>query len=238
MYYFSQNGETSGPISEADLQARIADGSLPATVNVWREGMAAWLPYSQVAPAVPPAAVVRPIVRVNTPSAAAAAPAYAQPEYAAAGVDDNGSADVQGSTRLESASSWGMVVIVGLAMLVFIGVLASRPRDLVYAQGMEQADLDDGFDAEVQLKAGVLHLENLSEFPWAATTLSFRSGGSRYIYLLAGIPKDGDVSIPLSDFASVKGGKFLSASPSANPRELIIRVQGHGTVTAEIDTAP
>ena len=131
MYYYSQNGETSGPISEADLQARIADGSLPATVNVWREGMAAWLPYHQVAPAVPPAAVVRPIVRVNTPA------------VAAAGGNGSRSADVQGSTRLESASSWGMVVIVGLAMFVFIGVLASRPRDLVYANGTELVDLDD-----------------------------------------------------------------------------------------------
>ena len=51
MYYFSQNGETSGPISEADLQARVAAGSLLPTVNVWREGMAGWLPYNQVSPA-------------------------------------------------------------------------------------------------------------------------------------------------------------------------------------------
>jgi hypothetical protein len=174
---------------------------------------------------------------VNVAPVTAAAPTYAQPEYAA--VDDSGTADVQGSTRFESASSWGMVVIVGLAMFVFIGVLASRPRDLVYARGgMEAVGDTDGLDADVELKAGVLHLENVSEFPWAATTLSFRSGGSRYIYLVAGIPKDGDVSIPLSDFASTKGGKFASTSPSANPRELTIRVQGHGSVTAEIDIVP
>ena len=41
---------------------------------------------------------------------------------------NEGRADVQGSSRLESASSWGMIVIVGLAMFVFIGILASRPR--------------------------------------------------------------------------------------------------------------
>jgi hypothetical protein len=237
MYYFSQSGETSGPISEADLQARIADGSLPPTINVWREGMAGWLPYNQVSAAAPGQAAPPPLrVTVSPAAIAASHAAQQQPEYADT-FGNGASADVQGSTRFESASSWGMVVIVGLAMFVFIGVLASRPRDLVYANGMELVDLDDGFDAEVQLKAGVLHLENLSEFPWAATTLSFRSGGSRYTYLLGGIPKEGEISIPLTDFVSTKG-KFASTSPSAHPRELTIRVQGHGTVTAEIDTAP
>jgi len=237
MYYFSQNGETSGPISEADLQARIADGSLLPTVNVWREGMAGWLPYDQVSPA--PASATRAPLRVNVTPVTAAAPLQAQPEYADASLGNAGSADVQGSTRLESASSWGMVAIVGLAMFVFIGVLASRPRDLVYAKGaMEAVDDADAIDADVELKAGVIHLENTSEFPWTTTTLSFRSGGSRYTYQLDGIPKDGNVSIPLADFASTRGGKFTSTSPSANPRELGIRVKGHGSVTAEIDIAP
>ncbi len=234
MYYFSQNGETSGPISEADLQARVAAGSLLPTVNVWREGMAGWLPYNQVSPA----AAAPPPFRVHVTPVVAAGPMSAQPEYAAADLEDRGTADVQGSTRLESASSWGMVVIVGLAMFVFIGVLASRPRDLVYANGaMEAVDLDDAFDAEVELKAGVLQLENSSDFPWTATTLTFRSGGSRYTYQFAGLPQDGKVSIPLSDFASARGGKFVSTSPSAQPRELNIRVKEHGSVTALLDSA-
>ena len=239
MYYFSQNGETSGPISEADLQARIADGSLLPTVNVWRDGMAGWLPYNQASPAAAPVSAAPGPLRVNVTPVVAAAPLRAQPEYAAAGAVSDGSADVQGSTRLESASSWGMVVVVGLAMFVFIGVLASRPRDLVYANGaMEAVDDADALDADVELKAGVIHLENTSEFPWATTTLSFRSGGSRYTYQLDGIPKDGNVSIPLTDFASTRGSKFASTSPSANPRELSIRVKGHGSATAEIDIAP
>ena len=129
MYYFSQSGETSGPISEADLQARIAAGSLLPTVNVWREGMAGWLPYNQVSAGVPAQATPPPLRVTVTPVAAMTSQAaQQQPEYAG-GFENENNAEVQGSTRFESASSWSMVVIVGLAMFVFIGVLASRPRE-------------------------------------------------------------------------------------------------------------
>ncbi|HMB53646.1 MAG TPA: CD225/dispanin family protein [Thermoanaerobaculia bacterium] len=83
MWYYAQNGERKGPVSEDALREMARDGSLNPTDLVWREGMAEWATaelatgfrfggetiYGGAAPA--PAA----------PSAAAptAAPSYGQP---------------------------------------------------------------------------------------------------------------------------------------------------------------
>lgn len=54
-----------GPYDEVSLKNMVANGQIPTNCSVWTEGMATWLPYSQVfmaptLPPVPPAAPARP----------------------------------------------------------------------------------------------------------------------------------------------------------------------------------
>lgn len=60
-YTISRNGEQYGPYSEVDLIAHINGGQILSSDLAWKDGMAAWLPVSQIfpsgiqrAPAVPP----------------------------------------------------------------------------------------------------------------------------------------------------------------------------------------
>ena len=163
--------------------------------------------------------------------AAHAAP-VAQPQYADANAFADSSTDVQGSSRLESISSWGMIVVVGLAMFVFIGILASKPHD-ARTPGTEAADSTDSFAADVQLKGSSIVIENKNDFDWPATTFTFRSGVTRYSYRLDRVPHDGKTAIPLGDFISTRGAKFSPAS-APNPREVTVRVTGHGSATARL----
>ena len=52
MFYYSLNGQQTGPVSEEQLRQMVATGSLKAETLVWREGMAEWQPYSAVIGAV------------------------------------------------------------------------------------------------------------------------------------------------------------------------------------------
>ena len=48
-WYYGKGGQQEGPFDEATLRQRIASGQVNPTDLVWREGMAEWLPLSQVA---------------------------------------------------------------------------------------------------------------------------------------------------------------------------------------------
>lgn len=52
-YTISRNGEQFGPYNEADLREHINSGHILQEDLAWKEGMAAWLPVSQVFSAVP-----------------------------------------------------------------------------------------------------------------------------------------------------------------------------------------
>lgn len=47
-WYYSENGQQKGPLSEGDLKALISSGKVMANDLIWREGMADWLPVAQV----------------------------------------------------------------------------------------------------------------------------------------------------------------------------------------------
>lgn len=47
-WYFVKDGERHGPVPRAELDARVADGSVGADTLVWRVGMAAWAPAGRV----------------------------------------------------------------------------------------------------------------------------------------------------------------------------------------------
>ena len=65
-WHYSQNDQQQGPIEESQLREMLADGTLPGTALVWREGMTDWIPALDMPKQAPP-----PI-----PSAAESANAY------------------------------------------------------------------------------------------------------------------------------------------------------------------
>lgn len=78
-WYYSKNGTQLGPIGTGEIQSKIASGEVSAADLVWKDGMADWLPASQVAelrplPTAPAVQESRP--ESNTPYQA---PAVAQP---------------------------------------------------------------------------------------------------------------------------------------------------------------
>lgn len=50
-WYYASNGQRLGPISEAEFEQRVREGVIGADTLVWKQGMANWLPYGQIAPA-------------------------------------------------------------------------------------------------------------------------------------------------------------------------------------------
>ncbi len=47
-WYYGENGQRLGPISEADLGSLIAAGRIGPATLLWHEGMAQWKPLGQV----------------------------------------------------------------------------------------------------------------------------------------------------------------------------------------------
>ena len=70
-YYYALNGQQQGPISEAELDALVAAGTITADTLVWREGLANWQPYQEVRGAANQGAAAPPTMRVAAPPAAA-----------------------------------------------------------------------------------------------------------------------------------------------------------------------
>lgn len=50
-WFYAENGQQRGPVTEADLQALLAAGKINSETLVWREGMAEWQPWRQAAAA-------------------------------------------------------------------------------------------------------------------------------------------------------------------------------------------
>ena len=48
-WYYSKNGTQLGPVSAEELQGKAGSGEIFATDLVWKEGMADWQPFGQVA---------------------------------------------------------------------------------------------------------------------------------------------------------------------------------------------
>jgi hypothetical protein len=47
-WYYTENGQQMGPISEADLGGLIAAGRIGVATLIWRDGMEHWLPLGEV----------------------------------------------------------------------------------------------------------------------------------------------------------------------------------------------
>lgn len=49
-WYYAENGQQKGPVTDEEFQSLVTAGNVRADTLVWRDGMAAWAPYSTVAP--------------------------------------------------------------------------------------------------------------------------------------------------------------------------------------------
>ncbi len=91
-WYYAKNGHQNGPLPTEDMIDRIAMGEISATDLAWCEGMADWLPVSEIpqlkvlppvreeVPAAPPVGASQPSPYQAPASAApAATPSYAAP---------------------------------------------------------------------------------------------------------------------------------------------------------------
>jgi hypothetical protein len=47
-YFIAEGGKPVGPLDRDALEQRVREGKLRADTLVWRDGMANWLPASQV----------------------------------------------------------------------------------------------------------------------------------------------------------------------------------------------
>jgi uncharacterized RDD family membrane protein YckC len=69
-WYYVDAGQQAGPISEAELTTLANSGKIQPNTLVWRDGMANWLPYSQVKPGgslnAPPVISAGPGVAIET----------------------------------------------------------------------------------------------------------------------------------------------------------------------------
>ncbi|MDA0322788.1 MAG: DUF975 family protein [Verrucomicrobia bacterium] len=52
-WYYVENGESVGPVADANFDAAVTAGKVTDETLVWQEGMADWLPYAQVRPEAP-----------------------------------------------------------------------------------------------------------------------------------------------------------------------------------------
>jgi len=47
-WYYAQNGQQLGPISELEFQSAVASGTIAADTLVWREGLSEWKKYGEM----------------------------------------------------------------------------------------------------------------------------------------------------------------------------------------------
>src|SRR5690348_10046902 len=53
-WYYVEAGQQAGPLDESQLEGLVRSGKIQADTLVWHEGMTAWAPYREVAPAANP----------------------------------------------------------------------------------------------------------------------------------------------------------------------------------------
>jgi hypothetical protein len=162
-----------------------------------------------------------------------------------------------GTAKIEAFSSWGMVVILLVAMFLFMGVvLRHRPTSLNPRAGLEATeDASDSpattsgnaspatrsatrngrpgpldtLSAQVRMLGSTMTIQNSSSFDWPATTVEFDNADGHYTYKLKGLSRSGSARISMSDFKRSDGKNF--GFFSAKPKELKFGMEGFETTT-------
>lgn len=70
MWYYANNHQRQGPVSESEFNRLAAEGIIHADTLVWRQGMANWQRYAEVAPPPPLPSTLPPVMgATETPAA-------------------------------------------------------------------------------------------------------------------------------------------------------------------------
>ena len=56
-WHYIENGQQAGPVDEATFKSLISAGTIKPDTHVWRDGMANWMPYAEVAASTPAASI-------------------------------------------------------------------------------------------------------------------------------------------------------------------------------------
>src|SRR5579885_1550946 len=104
LWYYANNQQRQGPVSESEFNRLAAEGIIHADTLVWRQGMANWQRYAEVAPPPPLPKALPPVIGPG--EAAVASSAYA-PAPATASIAPSASSSTGASTRpLNYAGFW------------------------------------------------------------------------------------------------------------------------------------
>ena len=66
-WYYTENNQQRGPVTEGEFEQLVREGKITPDTLVWREGMAQWQVYREIAPAT--SSLVPPLLDDNTTSA-------------------------------------------------------------------------------------------------------------------------------------------------------------------------
>lgn len=114
-WYYVDAGKQAGPVSEAEFDQLAQTGRIQPATLVWREGMANWLPYSQVrqiAAGAPPISPTVPLTSMGTPVAAGPA--------TAAGSTDVVCAQCNGIFPRENTIQYGSTYVCATCKPIFV----------------------------------------------------------------------------------------------------------------------
>lgn len=118
-WYYQENGESVGPISNKELQVRAASGQLQPGHLIWREGLAEYVPAHKVRGLFPKAADAAPVE--NHPGTAEPAPdvgaAATTLPVAAESVDAKSLL-----TTIREANQKPIGLVIGLLLSIIVGL--------------------------------------------------------------------------------------------------------------------
>lgn len=124
-WYYSKNGTQLGPISEAELRAKLSAGEVSPADLVWKEGMGDWLPTARIPELLSAAQLLPPTLGnvENSPYVPPVAPGYpVQPAMAGAGTSKATTSMVLGIVGLVFGicGCYGFVIALPCCILAIV----------------------------------------------------------------------------------------------------------------------
>jgi hypothetical protein len=246
MWYCVIDGQTKGPISEAELDSLVAQGKLGQDTYVFREGMTDWQPYSV-------ARQPKPGLRLHKTTTAPEAAMVVQEDGTQAPASEL-AAQAAGAylrkAKIESFTAWGTVAGVLVCMFIFLGLLnahqpdaGGRSRNSARQRGQSAANRPtspkpatgpqdmDNLEADVWLKGSTLTVKNTSDFDWPTTTIGCVKEGQTYLHQINGLRREETASMNIRLFKS-KDGKRLGLLTTI-PKKFDFELSGLGRTSVD-----
>lgn len=164
-WYYSKNGTQLGPVAQGELLAKLSSGEVAQSDLVWKEGMADWLPASQVAE-------LKVLASASPPAHGGASAQAPVSPYAAPAVTTYGNEPVIPNYL------WQSIVVTLLCGL--LGVPA-----IVYAAKV------DGLKARGDIQGAMSASSSAKMWCWIAFGVSFGIGLLIFLFGVIGVAAGG-----------------------------------------------